>query len=459
MEQSVNKFKKGNQYINIVSAVTKNELTQIEHVKTENQNYSKIKFIPASGAATRMFKNLYSYLDDQVDTDFIEDFFIHLEEFAFYEELKMNIDMEQLDKNKKEDRIYIIKNLLNNKMNYGKLPKALIKFHRYEDKTLTPIDEHIFEGESYLEAESVNLHFTISKEDEKLFNEYVKKAIEGKDHINITYSFQKEQTDTLAVDMKNNPFILENGEVLYRPGGHGALLENLNEFDEDIIFIKNIDNVCHQSQVEDTVKSKKLLASVGMEIKEQIDSYIQDILNDNFNLLEIENFMNSTLNITLKNELTKERALEFLDRPLRVCGVVENEGEPGGGPYIVDNGDYFDLQICEKSEIDLNNEKQVQILNESEYFNPVDLVYFVKDYKNDKFNLLNYSNEDRYFISEKSYEGKPLKAIEHPGLWNGAMHNWNTLFVEVPLSTFNPVKTVNDLLKAGHQEKILSKKV
>lgn len=459
MEQSVNKFKKGNQYINIVSAVTKNELTQIEHVKTENQNYSKIKFIPASGAATRMFKNLYSYLDDQVDTDFIEDFFIHLEEFAFYEELKMNIDMEQLDKNKKEDRIYIIKNLLNNKMNYGKLPKALIKFHRYEDKTLTPIDEHIFEGESYLEAESVNLHFTISKEDEKLFNEYVKKAIEGKDHINITYSFQKEQTDTLAVDMKNNPFILENGEVLYRPGGHGALLENLNEFDEDIIFIKNIDNVCHQSQVEDTVKSKKLLASVGMEIKEQIDSYIQDILNDNFNLLEIENFMNSTLNITLKNELTKERALEFLDRPLRVCGVVENEGEPGGGPYIVDNGDYFDLQICEKSEIDLNNEKQVQILNESEYFNPVDLVCFVKDYKNDKFNLLNYSNEDRYFISEKSYEGKPLKAIEHPGLWNGAMHNWNTLFVEVPLSTFNPVKTVNDLLKAGHQEKILSKKV
>src|SRR5699024_6461167 len=312
---------------------------------------------------------------------------------------------------------------------------------------LTPIDEHIFEGENYLDADDMNLHFTISEEDEALFNEYVEKATEGKENINITYSFQKKMTDTVAADMNNEPFVLENGEVLYRPGGHGALIENLNDLKEDIIFIKNIDNVCHRSRVEETIESKKKLASIGMEVKEQIDRYVADLLSGNFDLAEISSFIEEMLNITLKREMTKEDALHFLNRPLRVCGVVENTGEPGGGPFVVDNGDYLDLQICETSEIDMDNPKQVEILHDSEFFNPVDLVCFVKDHKGDKFNLLDYVNEDRYFISEKSYEGRPLKALEHPGLWNGAMHNWNTLFVEVPLATFNPVKNVNDLLK------------
>src|SRR5699024_3130606 len=176
-----------------------------------------------------------------------------------------------------------------------------------------------------------------------------------------------------------------------------------------------------------------------------------DLMEDDFNLYEIEAFISDVLNITLKVDLTKELALKFLNRPLRVCGVVKNEGEPGGGPFVVDNGDYLDLQICETSEIDQEDEEQVAMLNDAEYFNPVDLVCFVKDYKGNKFNLLDYVNEDRYFISEKTYKGKPLKALEHPGLWNGAMHHWNTLFVEVPLETFSPVKTVNDLLKEGHQ--------
>lgn len=453
------RFNKGVQYVDIVSAVTKNELTALESVSMEVPNQSMLKFIPASGAATRMFKDLYAYLEDQVDTKFVEAFFKHLEEFAFYEELKKPLDMELLDKHKVEDRVSIIKTLLNHEMNYGRFPKALIKFHRYEDWISTPIDEHIYEGENYLDANQVNLHFTISKEDEDRFNAYVKKATEGKDHINITYSFQKERTDTMAVDLANEPFTLENGEVLYRPGGHGALLANLNELEEDIIFIKNIDNVSHRSQVEETIESKKMLASIGIEVKEQIDTYIQDLLDNDFILTEIEQFIEEVLNITLKVELTKERALDFLNRPLRVCGVVKNEGEPGGGPFVVDNGDYLDLQICETSEIDMNNREQVEILNSSEYFNPVDLVCFVEDYKGEKYNLLDFSNKDRYFISEKTHEGKPLKALEHPGLWNGAMHNWNTLFVEIPLSTFNPVKTVNDLLKEGHRERqeVLSK--
>ena len=214
---------------------------------------------------------------------------------------------------------------------------------------------------------------------------------------------------------------------------------------------RNIDNVCHQSQVEETIASKKMLASIGMKVKEQIDCYVSDLLSGNYDLAEIKSFIEEVLNITFKQEMTEEDALRFLNRPLRVCGVVENTGEPGGGPFVVDNGDYLDLQICETSEIDMNHPEQVAILNESGYFNPVDLVCFVKDYKGDKFNLLDYVNEDRYFISEKSYEGRPLKALEHPGLWNGAMHYWNTLFVEVPLATFNPVKNVNDLLKDGHR--------
>jgi hypothetical protein len=445
------KFKNGIRYVNVASAITKRELTTPKKFNVKFNDYTISKFIPASGAATRMFKNLYTYAEEREDNEFVDYFFEYFEEFAFYDELKSHIDMKQLDRPKVDDRILIIQNLLNNQMNYSKLPKALITFHQYEDGITNPIDEHIYEGELYLDSNQVNLHFTIAPEHEELFNAYVEEVTEDKNHIHITYSFQKEYTDTIAVDLNNKPFYLENGDILYRPGGHGALLENLNELEEDIIFIKNIDNVVHRSQIEDTIESKKMLAAIGVEVKEQIDTYIDDLLSDAYDLAEINAFIKETLNISLKDEMTKERALGFLNRPLRVAGVVKNEGEPGGGPYVVDNGDYYDLQICEKSEIDLNDEEQREILNNSEYFNPVDLVCFTKDYKGDKFNLMDYANEERYFISEKTHEGRPLKALEHPGLWNGAMHHWNTLFVEVPLSTFNPVKNVNDLLKEGHR--------
>lgn len=445
------KFKKGVQYVNIVSAVTKKELTSFNGSNNKLAGLSKVKFIPASGAATRMFKDLYAYLENRENTEFVEHFFKHLESFAFYDTLSKHIDFDQVDKEKVQDRIQIINVLLNDEMDYGRKPKALLEFHQYVDRTTTPIDEHIFEGEHYLDTNKVNLHFTISVEDEERFNEYVKKAITGKEHVHISYSLQKEKTKTVAANMHNEPFTRENGEVLYRPGGHGALLENLNDLEEDIIFIKNIDNVSHQSQAKEDMKLKNQLAGIGLEVKLKIDQYIQDILSNEYDLNEVTTFIQETLNITFKGDMTSKTALKFLNRPLRVCGMVKNEGEPGGGPYIVDNGDYLDLQICEASEIDMNDEKQINILNTSEYFNPVDLVCFTKDYKGDKFNLMDYMNDDRYFISEKSYNGQPLKALEHPGLWNGAMHNWNTLFVEVPLSSFNPVKNVNDLLKKGHQ--------
>ncbi len=450
MDKFIDMFKKGTQFVNIVSAVSSEELTFSDHISTAYTSEECIKFIPASGAATRMFKNLYEFLDNQVETDFVNVFFDNLEKFAFYKLL----DLSGLDKNRLEDRVQIVNKVLNTDLNYGQLPKALIKMHTYESVATTPIDEHIYEGESYLDSESVNLHFTISKEHEALFNTYVENALKDKQNIGITYSFQKKETDTLAVDMNNAPFVLESGQVLYRAGGHGALIENLNDLNGDIIFIKNIDNVCHKDHSKETIDSKKMLASIGLEVKAQVDGHIKSILENGFDLAKIQAFINSVLNIRFKDELTKEKALEILDRPLRVCGVVKNQGEPGGGPFIVDNGDYFDLQICEKAEIDLENPEHLEILNASKYFNPVDLVCFVRNHRGEKFNLLDYINKDRYFISEKTYKGRKLKALEHPGLWNGAMHHWNTLFVEVPLSTFNPVKTVNDLLRQGHRAKV-----
>lgn len=457
MEEFIEKFRTGTQYMNIVSAVTEKELTKSDEVTEEYLEQKCVKFIPASGAATRMFKDLYAFMEDEKETAFIEQFFAQLENFAFYEDIKGYIETNKLDKNTTEGRLKIADCVVKSGLGYGDLPKALIKMHSYDEETTTPIDEHIFEGEQYLDQEAINLHFTIAEEHEELFNEYVEPVLQARENLSITYSFQKQETNTPAVDMNNEPFLLENGEVFYRPGGHGALIENLNDLDADIVFIKNIDNVCHKSQVADTIDSKKELASVGLKAQKDIQKYIADILSDDFDLEGISQFIKETLNITLKTEITKDKALALLDRPLRVCGMVSNNGEAGGGPFVVDNGDYLDLQICEKAEINLADPEKQAIFEPSEYFNPVDLVCFVKDYKGEKFDLRKYTNENRYFISEKTYEGQAIKALEHPGLWNGAMDNWNTLFVEVPLTTFNPVKTVNDLLRDGHREVLVTK--
>ncbi|WP_080146708.1 DUF4301 family protein [Marinilactibacillus piezotolerans] len=451
---SSEKFENGINFVNIKSAVSDRELRKLNNINSDYINYNCIKFVPASGAATRMFKDLYSYLENQEKTEFVETFLSNLENFAFYDDLQDTVNSVDFSMGDKEEN-YLINNIVKDGLSYGSLPKALIKIHDYGNVTTTPIDEHIYEGEQYLNDERIQLHFTIANDHEELFNTYIEEAIKDKSNVEVTYSFQKPETNTMAVDMENAPFVLNNGEVLYRPGGHGALLENLNDLDGDIIFIKNVDNVCHRSRIEDTLSSKKALASIGLEVKKQVDQYLMQLKTDEYNLEEIVQFLNETLNVTLKSEWTKEKAIQFLDRPLRVCGVVENAGEPGGGPFIVDNGEYLDLQICEKSEIDLSDPAKVEILNNSQYFNPVDLVCFVKDYEDNKYDLTKYVNEDRYFISEKSHNGRKLKALEHPGLWNGAMHHWNTLFVEVPSSTFNPIKTVNDLLRDGHQESVL----
>ena len=433
-----------------------------------------LKFVPASGAASRMFKDLFSFLDGEANepaTDFEKNFFANIEKFAFYTELD-----EACVKNNsatiKElmaagNYKAVVYNLLDAKgLNYGALPKGLLKFHNYDSSNRTPVEEHFVEGALYAAMGSkVKLHFTVSPNHRALFEQLVadKKAVYEKMfgvEYDVTFSEQKQSTDTIAVDADNNPF-RENGELLFRPGGHGALIENLNDIDSDIIFIKNIDNVVPDRLKADTVTYKKVIAGVlvslqqkafeylrlidsGKYTHEQVEEIIRFVQQSLFcRCSEIKNLEDCDLVIYLRKKL---------NRPMRVCGMVRNVGEPGGGPFLAYNSDgTVSLQILESSQIDMNNPKAKAMFEEGTHFNPVDLVCSVKNYKGEKFNLPNYVDPSTGFISHKSKNGRELKAMELPGLWNGAMSDWNTVFVEVPLATFNPVKTVNDLLRDTHQ--------
>lgn len=450
MDKYIEKFIQGSQAINVVRPVTQGDLSPSRPYSEAYRLKKCMKFIPASGAATRMFKDLYAYLDAIVTTDYMKDFFLNIKRFPFYDALEKEVGYSSIETTSLEGRVAIVKALLDKGLRYGQMPKALLRVHSYGHEKRTPIEEHIYEGHHYLNPDHVDLHFTISKAHESIFKTYIEGLVQGQDKVKMTYSFQKTSTDTLAVDLDNTPFLQENGQPLYRAGGHGALIENLNDVDADIIFIKNIDNVCHQSQASKTIESKKVLASLGLEVKSQIDTFLDQLQGGQYDLQAMGSFIEETLHIKSKTPLTPLRARMFLDRPLRVCGLVKNQGQAGGGPFLVDHGDYIDLQICEKAELNLKDPRVAEIFEASAYFNPVDLVCFVKDNKGKKYDLRQYVNQDRYFISEKTYQGRPLKALEHPGLWNGGMDKWNTLFVEVSLETFNPIKTVNDLLKPGH---------
>lgn len=442
MNDYINKINKKSS-VNIVRPIEEKDLINTTLINDKYLDLKSVKFVPASGAATRMFSHLYTFLDTKVRDKNVSMFLDNIEKFAFYEDLK--------DAIKNLNEYELVEYILKSGLNYGNLPKALIKMHKYDCATSNPIDEHIYEAKEYLNKDHARIHFTISPDHEKLFNDYIDSIKEELGSIEIDYSFQDKNTDAMAIDDKNNPFIKEDGEILYRPAGHGALLKNLNSIEADLIFIKNIDNVCHRSHVEDTIISKKRLASIGINLKAKIDKYIIDILQGCYNFEEIKNFIKDVLKVESFEEMDKDKVLKILDRPLRVAGVVKNEGEPGGGPFIVDDGVYASPQIVEMSEIDLN--VYGDTVKNAKYFNPVDMVCFVKRYNGEKYNLLNYINHDRYIVVEKTYEGKKIKSLEYPGLWNGSMHNWTTVFVEIPITTFNPVKTVNDLLREKHISK------
>lgn len=433
-----------------------------------------VKFVPASGAASRMFKDLYGFIDASYDiptTNFEKSFFDNLDKFAFYKELdaiclkneKKGIH-ELLELKRYKD---IVKNLLlENGLNYGNLPKGLLKFHNYEDCSRTPVEEHLKEGYLYAKNNNgiIDIHFTVSPEHRLLFENLIKDKIPALEKslgvkYNISFSEQKSSTDTVAVDSDNKPFT-ENGRMVFRPAGHGALIENLNELDADVVFIKNIDNVIPDKYKTIETRYKKILAGVLVDTQDKIFEYLRIIDSGKYTherLMEILHFLQKVLNV--KNPDTKfledaELVLYLkrkLDRPCRVCGMVKNVGEPGGGPFLAYNQDgTISPQILESSQIDMNNLFKKNLFDNGTHFNPVDLVCGIKDYRGFKFDLKNFVDTNTGFISKKSKNGKEIKALELPGLWNGAMSDWNTIFVEVPVDVFNPVKTVNDLLREHH---------
>lgn len=413
------------------------------------QGVKVVKFVPASGAATRMFKDIYTFVDEGIDNDAAEYAFNNIAKFAFCNELISNgIDV--------KDKKAVLNAIINAPLNYGKLPKGLIKFHNYKTTQRTALEEHLVEGAMYgvSRKDPVSVHFTVSPEHMELFKAKVNDSLEGYMQkygvrYDVSYSIQKPSTDTIAATLDNEPFRDKNGDLVFRPAGHGALIENLNEIDGDLIFIKNIDNVQIDREKIDTVRYKKILGAYAEKMKEQVDLYINEIDNGNGNAEEIINFIESNLGYRFGKSTNMDHLRNILNRPLRVCGMVKNDGEPGGGPFWVKSKDGSEsLQIAESSQI---SDDQKSLMQSATHFNPVDLVCIVKDHKKQKFDLRNYVDPQTGFISEKSLQGKKLKAMERPGLWNGAMSNWNTIFVEVPISTFSPVKTIVDLLRSSHQ--------
>lgn len=449
-------------------------LSEWEAYKREGKG-NIVKFVPASGAASRMFKNLFEFLGGGIDVptnDFEKKFFANIANFAFYADLDAacqsihgkGIEALVAEGNYKA----VVAALLESAgLNYGALPKGLLKFHNYSEGARTPLEEHLVEGALYASGKTgqVNVHFTVSPEHRALFEKLVaEKADEyaAKYNIeyNISFSEQKPSTDTVAADMENKPF-RDGDKLLFRPGGHGALIENLNDLDADVVFIKNIDNVVPDRLKPETVTYKNLLAGVLVSLQKQAFEYLNLLDSGQYTQAQIEEiirFVQQKL-YCRKNNLKDLEDAELvlylkkkLNRPMRVCGMVKNVGEPGGGPFLAFNQDgTVSLQILESSQIDMNDPVKKEMFEKGTHFNPVDLVCAIKDYKGNKFNLTEYVDKSTGFISYKSKSGRDLKALELPGLWNGAMSDWNTVFVEVSLGTFNPVKTVNDLLREQHQ--------
>ena len=489
-------FKKGIPFVNIKKAATIGDGI-LEVLDTEKDYYIELfeknrgrlsieKFVPASGAATRMFKFLFNFLDDynpkkgsinsyinKNKASNMSLFQIGHEKLPFYKlvlekaiELNPNFDKQTLD----SKYVSFIKAMLDKEhLNLGNYPKGLLPFHKYKAHNATAFEEHLFEAALYVATnKKANLHFTIPSMHKHKFDEEftrIEEIVERKTDtaFNIVFSYQKESTDTIAVTTNNKPFREDDGSLLFRPSGHGALIENLNAIQSDIIFIKNIDNVVVYKYEEEVSQYKKLLAGLLIEVQDKAFQYSKilnekTVVEENL-LIEIAEFLSNRMNVIISDEFEKyapkyqiQYLKEKLDRPIRVSGMVKNEGEPGGGPFWVkDESGNISLQIIESAQIDKKNKSQKMNLKNATHFNPVDLVCGIKNYKGEKYNLTKYVDPKTAFITMKTKTGKDIKALELPGLWNGSMANWNTIFVEVPIITFNPVKTVNDLLKPAHQ--------
>lgn len=435
------------------------------------------KFQPASGAASRMFKNLFAFINEgksAPETDFERQFFEGITQFAFYPQLNktcVNLYQSNVGELIAAGRFADVLKalLLPEGMNYGSLPKGLLKFHSAAAGTVhTPLEEHLEEGAQYA-ADSrrcVSIHFTVSPEHRAGFEKLIKSKVPLMEKVwgvkyDISLSEQKASTDTIAVNMDNTPYRDAKGNLLFRPAGHGALLENLNERNADVVFIKNVDNVVPLRLRSVSTRYKKIIGGYLIQVQRQIKKYLEMLDKGNVkpgDLKAMLRFASQTLCIldkateTMDNDALAAWLRDKFNRPIRVCGVVPNEGEPGGGPYLAYNADgSASPQILESAQINPDDPAAVEMMKSGTHFNPVDLVCYIKDYKGIKFDLRKFVDEETGFISIKSKDGVDIKALELPGLWNGSMSNWNTIFIEVPIDTFNPVKTVNDLLRRTHQ--------
>ncbi|HEX3037176.1 MAG TPA: DUF4301 family protein [Thermodesulfobacteriota bacterium] len=491
-------FKKGFPFVKLkrpctvgdgITVIQKGELKRLTEVYSQAALSGRaMKFVPASGAASRMWKLLLSFDNsyESIDAERIASqaangdpdsksflhFIENIRNFAFYDDLKSvmlrdGLDIESLLSRGQYKNI--LEHILTAKgLDYADLPKGLIKFHRYPDHSRTPFEEHLVEAAAYVKDRDgvARIHFTISPEHEEAIKNHIERVRDRYEKsgvkYEITFSYQKPSADTVAVDLENNPFRDAEGKLIFRPGGHGALLENLNELEGDIIFIKNIDNVVPDRLKGETYLYKRVLGGLLVELQKQIFQYLDRISKGDLDELLVEGiieFASDRLCIVLPKRIeqgTREEKVDFLfsklNRPLRVCGIVKNEGEPGGGPFWVEHADgTVSMQIVESSQVNMKSAEQKEIWESSTHFNPVDLVCGVCDYLGKPFNLMNFIDPETGFISTKSYDGRELKALELPGLWNGGMANWNTVFVEVSIITFNPVKTVFDLLRKERQ--------
>ncbi len=486
----INTFKEGIPFVRleepavvrdgIVRCSASEEQALINAFQTSRSNLELLKFVPASGAASRMFKSLFSFLEqfDPSDETFeayidrtgaadVKALFDQWGSLPFYDIIQSRIKGKATSDDH-EKKLFVAEMLSEDGLNYGFYPKGLLPFHQYDAGVVTAFEEHLNEAALYAETGGkAQLHFTVSPQHEMMFRrefEVAKARVKHRTGIDfeVSFSFQKPATDTIAVDMENAPFRNDDSSLLFRPGGHGALIENLNEQDADIIFIKNIDNVVTSKALKIVADSKKLLAGVLLKVQQQLFEYARSLEEGNVDasqLLAIKDFLESEINVRFSSgfdDFSLSEQIKVLqdkmNRPIRVCGMVKNEGEPGGGPFWVkDPNGNISLQIVESAQVDMGNEEQAALLKGATHFNPVDLVCGVKNYKGQKYDLLNYVDAKLGFITNKTKEGRELKALELPGLWNGAMAYWNTIFVEVPVTTFNPVKTVNDLLRPSHQ--------
>ena len=438
-----------------------------------------LKFVPASGAASRMFKALFAFVNGNEEVPAqgspVAALVEHIGDFAFYKELEAatirlygKTPNELAAAGRFKDLVGAI--ILPDGLNYGSLPKALLTFHKYDDGTTrTALEEQLAEGAQTAATKDglVKLHFTVSADHHKLFEAKLAEVVPAMEkrfgvHYDISMSEQKPSTDTIAVTPDNELFRTKEGKLVFRPGGHGALIENLNDVNADVVFIKNIDNVVADKHRTDTLRYKKLIGGMLLLVRDRMEQFREQlaIAADEAVLADATAFINNVLCMSSPaldpaNSPAERRdfILGIFDRPLRVCGMVRNEGEPGGGPYnaYASDGSYVSPQILESTQIDTSKPENVEMMKKATHFNPVDLVCYLRRADGSAYHLPDYVDPATGFISEKSFDGRDLRALELPGLWNGAMSKWNTVFIEVPASTFNPVKTVNDLLRPTHQ--------